>query len=194
MPHRRHRAAGLLVFTIGAIATYPGCGAPKAAHAGEPAEVATRGQREAKDITYGDWQKLCFKAGGAPKLCRTSITGKFPTGQTAVRVDLIEHEDAPTARLQIFVPDGMYLQQPAKLTVDQGQPHRLPYSWCLTNSCIAADVADSAMIKAMDSGKTLTLEVVDSNLLALSTSIPLAQFAPAHKGPPAKTLEQYVDE
>ena len=48
-----------------------------AAQAIRPAEVATRGQREAKDIIYGDWQKLCFKAGGAPTLCRTSITGNF---------------------------------------------------------------------------------------------------------------------
>jgi invasion protein IalB len=194
MPDRRHRLAGLLAFTIGAIASYPGCAAPKAAQAGKPAEMAPRGQREAKDITYGDWQKFCFKAGGAPKLCRTSITGKFPTGQTAVRVDLIEREDSPAARLQIFLPDGMYLQQPPKLTVDQGQPHRVPYSWCLANSCIAGDVADPAMIEAMDSGKTLTLEVVDSNLLALSTSMPLAQFASARKGQPAKTFEQSVDE
>ena len=66
----------------------------RAQQADKPAEVATRGQREAKDITYGDWQKLCFKPGGAPMLCRTSITGKFPTGQMAVRVDLIEREGA----------------------------------------------------------------------------------------------------
>jgi len=70
----------------------------------------------------------------------------------------------------------------------------VPYSWCLTNGCIAADVAPAAMVKQMESGKTLTLETVDSNLLALTTSIPLAQFASAHKGAPAKTLEQYVDE
>jgi hypothetical protein len=50
------------------------------------------------------------------------------------------------------------------------------------------------MVKQMESGKTLTLETVDSNLLALTTSIPLAQFGSAHKGAPAKTLEQYVDE
>jgi hypothetical protein len=46
----------------------------------------------------------------------------------------------------------------------------------------------------MESGKTLVLETVDSNLLALTTSVPLAQFAAAHKGAPAKMLEQYVDE
>lgn len=194
MPSTRDSLVALAVAAIAAIAIGPGQAAPKAVQADKPAEVATRGQREAKDVTYGDWQKLCFKAGGAPLLCRTSITGKFPTGQTAMRVDVIERADAPTARVQLFVPVGMYLQQPAKLTVDQGQAHRVPYSWCLTNACVAADVADSAMIKAMESGKTLVLEVVDSNLLALTTSIPLAQFASVHKGAPAKTLEQYVDE
>ncbi|MBR0962025.1 invasion associated locus B family protein [Bradyrhizobium japonicum] len=158
------------------------------------ASVAKRGEREAKDITYGDWQKLCFKAAGAPRLCRTSITGKFPTGQTAVRVDLIEREDSRTARLQMFVPVGMYLKHPVKLTVDGGNPHQVPYSWCLTNACIAGTVADPKFVKTMEAGKSLTLEVVDSNLLALTTSLPLAQFAAVHKGAPAMTMEQDIDE
>ncbi|KRQ03211.1 invasion associated locus B family protein [Bradyrhizobium manausense] len=168
--------------------------APKKADSDTAAEFAARGQREAKDITYGDWQKLCFKPGGAPTLCRTSITGKFPTGQMAVRIDLIEREDSSAARLQIFVPVGMYLQQPATLSVDRGKAVRVPYSWCLTNACIAADVAPPRIIKEMDVGQALVLEVVDSNLLAMTTSVPLANFASIHKGPPAKTLEQYVDE
>ncbi|MET4219588.1 invasion protein IalB [Bradyrhizobium sp. LB7.2] len=194
MSGRHHCFAGVLVVLIAATATFPARAASKAAQAGRPAEVATRGQREAKDITYGDWQKLCFKAGGAPTLCRTSITGKFPTGQIAVRVDLIEREGTATKRLQVFVPVGMYLQQPAKLTVDQGAPFRVPYSWCVTNACIAADVVDHDIVKDMESGKTLALEVVDSSLLALTTMVPLAQFASVHKGAPVKTLEQYVDE
>src|SRR5436190_20914555 len=61
-------------------------------------EVAPRGQREVKDVTYGDWRKLCFKPGGAKMLCRTSITGTFATGQTAVRFDIIEREGDGTAR------------------------------------------------------------------------------------------------
>jgi invasion protein IalB len=190
MPSARDCIAALPLVVIAATATLP----TLAEQAKKPPEVATRGQREAKDITYGDWQKLCFKAGGAPMLCRTSITGNFPTGQMAVRVDLIEREGAPAARLQLFVPVGMYLQQPAKLTVDQGSPLLVPYSWCLTNACIAADVAPAAIVKQMEAGKTLTLETVDSNLLALTTSVPLAQFVSAHKGAPVKTLEQYVDE
>jgi invasion protein IalB len=194
MPHPFDRLFGFMIVAVMSTAISPSLAAPKAAQADKPAETASRGQREAKDITYGDWQKLCFKAGGAPTLCRTSITGKFPTGQTAVRVDLIEREDAPTARLQLFVPVGMYLQQAPKLTVDQGTPFRVPYTWCATNLCIAGDVAAPKTIKDMASGKTLTLELVDSNLLALTTSVPLAQFASVHKGAPAKTLEQYVEE
>ncbi|WP_038970474.1 invasion associated locus B family protein [Bradyrhizobium genomosp. III] len=194
MTNARDGLASLLLIAIAAATAAPGHAAPKGAQAERPAEVATRGQREAKDISYGGWQKLCFKAGGAPTLCRTSITGQFATGQTAVRVDLIEREDAAAARLQLFVPVGMYLQQSPRLSVDQGAPFRLPYTWCLTNLCIAADVAAPKIIREMESGKTLTLELVDSNLLAMTTSIPLAQFTTVRKGTPARTLEQDIDE
>ncbi|MHB0769523.1 invasion associated locus B family protein [Bradyrhizobium sp. 5.13L] len=162
--------------------------------AAKPAEVAPRGQREVKDITYGNWRKLCFKAAGAPTLCRTSITGTFPTGQVAVRLDLIERDDGRNKRLQVFVPVGMYLQHPVKLTVDQGNSYQVPYTWCLSNACIAADVADPNIIKDMEAGKALLLEVVDSNLLSLTTSLPLTQFASVHKGAPEQTLEQDIDE
>jgi invasion protein IalB len=157
-------------------------------------EVAPRGQREVKDVTYGDWRKLCFKPGGAKMLCRTSITGTFATGQIAVRLDIVDREGDGAARLQVFSPVGMYLQNPVKLAVDQGKPHRVPYTWCLTNACIAGTVADPKLVKEMDTGQTLRLEFVDSNLLSLTTSLPLGQFAAVHKGAPAQTFEQDIDE
>ncbi|WP_439392293.1 invasion associated locus B family protein [Bradyrhizobium sp. PMVTL-01] len=190
----RDHICGVLAGAVVGLATYPAIASPQAAGADKPPEVATRGQREAKDISYGDWQKFCFKAGGAPMLCRTTITGTFPTGQVAVRVDLIEREGTPTARLQLFVPVGMYLQRPPKLSVDPGSSFSVPYNWCLTNICIAADVVPSGIVEEMESAKTMALEVVDSNLLALTTSVPLAQFGTVHKGAPTKMLEQYVDE
>jgi invasion protein IalB len=157
-------------------------------------EVAPRGQREVKDVTYGDWRKLCFKPGGAKMLCRTSITGTFATGQIAVRLDIVDREGDSTARLQVFSPVGMYLQNPVKLAVDQGKPYGVPYTWCLTNACIAGTVADPKLVKEMDTGRTLRLEFVDSNLLSLTTSLPLGQFAAVHKGAPAQTFEQDIDE
>ena len=50
------------------------------------------------------------------------------------------------------------------------------------------------MIQEMGSGQTLRLEFVDSNLLTLTTSLPLGQFASVHKGAPAQTFEQDIDE
>ena len=66
----------------------------------------------------------------------------FATGQLAVRLDIIEREGDSAKRLQVFSPVGMYLQNPVKLTIDQGKPYRVPYSWCLTNACIAGTVAN----------------------------------------------------
>src|SRR3981189_2632357 len=53
-------------------------------------EIAPRGQREVKDIAYGDWKKLCFKPGAAKMICRTSITGTFAPAQVAVRLAIVE--------------------------------------------------------------------------------------------------------
>ncbi|MGJ4958705.1 invasion associated locus B family protein [Bradyrhizobium sp. HKCCYLRH2015] len=195
MINARHCLSSFLIAAVMfTTAPVPNASAGNKPPTAEPAEGAIRGQREVKDVTYGSWRKLCFKAGGAPTLCRTSITGTFTTGQIAVRLDLIERDGDRKARLQLFVPVGMYLQHPAKLTVDHGNSYKLPYTWCLSNACIAADVADPKIVKDMESGRVLVLELVDSNLLSLTTSLPLTQFASVHKGAPAQILEQDIDE
>jgi invasion protein IalB len=126
--------------------------------------------------------------------CRTTISGNWDTGQQAVRLDLIEREDDGSARLQLFLPVGLYLRAGVKLTVDQGAPYSLPYTWCLTNTCIAADVADPKVIREMEGGQKLAVEVVDSNLLSVTTSLPLNQFPSVHLGAPSKIFEQMLDE
>ncbi|TAI64585.1 invasion-associated locus B family protein [Bradyrhizobium sp. Leo170] len=158
------------------------------------AEIAPRGQREARDIRFGDWEKVCFKPGGAKMVCRTTISGTFNTGQTAVRVYLTEREDNSGARLQLFLPVGLYLPAGATLTVDQGTTYRLPFTWCLTNTCIAGDLANPHLLHDMDSGQKLFLQVVDTNLLSVKTALPLDQFATARKGAPVRVFEQDIDE
>jgi invasion protein IalB len=157
-------------------------------------EMTPRGEREVKDVNYGDWRKLCFQPAGAKMVCRTSVTGTFATGQMAVRLDIIEREGDGASRLQVFSPVGMYLQNPVKLTIDQGKPYRVPYTWCLTNTCIAGTVVNPRLIEEMNTGRMLRLEFVDSNLLSLTTSLPLGQFAPVHKNAPAQKFEQDIDE
>jgi invasion protein IalB len=157
-------------------------------------ELALRGQRAAREIRYSDWRKFCFKTPGTNMVCRTTISGTFETGQSAVRIDLIEREGDKAARLQLFLPVGLYLQAGVKITIDQGASYRIPYVWCLTNTCIAADLADPALLKEMETGQKLLLEVVDSSVQSVSTSLPINQFATVRQGPPTQTFEQAVDE
>lgn len=165
------------------------------AFAGSPeAEFTPRGQRMARDIKFGDWRKVCFQTPGTRLVCRTTISGTWETNQSAVRVDLIERQGEGAARLQLFLPVGLYLQAGVKLTVDQGKQHRIPYVWCLTNTCIAADAADPDLIREMNAGKKLVLEVVDSNVLAVSTTLPLDQFAAVRNGDPKQVFQQDIDE
>ena len=157
-------------------------------------EFALRGQREARTIKYGDWQKYCFKIPGTNMVCRTTISGTWETGQSAVRIDLIEREGEGAARLQLFLPVGLYLQAGARLTIDQGRSFQIPYVWCLTNTCIAGDRADPELIRQMEAGRQMKLEVTDTNLLSVSTVLPLGQFASVRKAAPNRTFTQQVEE
>jgi len=169
-------------------------GAPPTAIKAAADEFAARGQREARSIKYGDWQKLCFKPGGAKMVCRTTISGTFETGQIAVRVYVTEREGDSGARLQLFLPVGLYMPPGVKLSVDNGTAHKIPFTWCLTNTCIAGDLAKPAVLRELEAGKNLTVKVIDTNLLAVTTSLPLSQFAAARKGAPAQVFEQQIDE
>jgi invasion protein IalB len=156
-------------------------------------EVTPRGRQQVRDITFDDWRKLCFKAPGAQALCRTTITGRWDTGQIAIRVDLVEREGSP--RLQILLPVGLYLQAGVKVTLDGGtSPLTLPYSWCFANLCVAATVAGDEIIQALGASRTAAIEVVDSNLNVLTTTIPLESFGRVQAGAPAQTFEQVIDE
>jgi invasion protein IalB len=202
---RRHSRSSLLAALPVLMLLDFGCGTSSAQQAanpeGSPAseklpgqEFAIRGQRAARDIKYSDWRKVCFKVPGTNMVCRTSITGTFETGQSAVRIDLIEREGDKAARLQMFLPVGLYLQTGVKITIDQGSAYRFPYVWCLTNTYIAADLADPALIKEMETGQKLQLEVVDSSVLAVTTALPVNQFAAVRQRTPTQTFEQNIDE
>jgi invasion protein IalB len=156
-------------------------------------EVAPRGRHAPRDITYSPWRKLCFKNPGKEAQCRTSVTGAWDTGQMAIRIDVIERQGR--ARLQILLPVGLYLQSGVKLKVDTRKREVVvPFTWCFSNLCVAAAPAGRELIAALEGSGTLSVEVVDTNLVSLAATVPLATFAGAYKGPPAETIEQVVDE
>jgi invasion protein IalB len=147
-----------------------------------------------QNIQYSAWRKLCFKGSDGATLCRTTSTGTEDTGEVVVRVDLIERPDGGVARLQLFVPQGLNLAMGVKATVDQAAPAKIPYNFCLTNICIAADRASPELIGEMESGQILRIEQADFNSSTVAMNVPLNQFAAAHQGPPAETYDYNLDE
>lgn len=167
---------------------------PAFGNGGAYGQQTPAGQRAAREITYSDWRKVCFKTPGFAAVCRTTISGSFETGQSAVRIDLIEREGDKAARLQLFLPVGLYLQAGVKITIDGSEAWKIPYRWCLTNTCIAANVAEPKLIEQMQAGEKLVLEVVDSSVQAVTTALPLKQFAAVRQGAPERTFEQAIDQ
>jgi invasion protein IalB len=160
------------------------------------AEIATRGQQQGRPLTYSPWRKICFKATqdiGSKTVCRTTINAKWDTGQVAIRLDLIEREDDPVARLQIFVPPGSFLQPGIKLTVDQDSSMQIPYVICLTNGCVAGSVANADLIHQLESGRMLALQSVNSNVVGVISSLPLENFAKVRQGAPTQVFEQRLE-
>src|SRR5215813_11125535 len=160
------------------------------------AEIAARGQQKLPNLTYSTWKKLCFRgAQGADTkmVCRTSIEGKSDLGQIILKVDLIEREDAPSSRLQIFVPAGNFLQPGIRLTVDKGASMLVPYTICLANGCVAATVPEPTFLRELDTGKMVSLEVVNSNVVTVIASLSLDNFASARQGVAAQIFEQKLE-
>ena len=158
-----------------------------------PPEIAPRGQNAPRDIKYAQWRKLCFKAPGKDALCRTTITGTWETGQMAIRLDLVEREGS--TRLQVFLPVGLYLQAGVKLKLDnKSREMRLPYSWCFANLCVAGAPIDKQIVKSIGEARTISVEFVNTNLVAITATIPADQFAAAHGGAPAESFEQIIEE
>jgi invasion protein IalB len=71
-----------------------------------------------------------------------------------------ERDGDSSARLQLFLPVGLYLAPGVKLTVDKGVAHRIPFTWCLTNTCIAGDLAKPALLRELEGGRNLGVEVI----------------------------------
>jgi invasion protein IalB len=147
-----------------------------------------------RNITYSAWRKLCFEDSLGKTVCRTTTSGSWDTGQTAVRIDLIERKGDNATRMQIFLPVGLYLQAGVKVTIDEEAAVHIPYNWCLTNVCVAGNLLAPRLERAIESGRKLTLEVVDSNLQTVATTVSLDQFAAAHQGAPTKTYGMPDDE
>jgi invasion protein IalB len=79
------------------------------------------------------------------------------------------------------------------MTVDNASSIQVPYSICLANACVAATVAEPGFVRAMESGRTLSLDAVNTNVMTVIASLPLDTFVKAHQGAPAQVFEQKLE-
>lgn len=152
-----------------------------------------RGQGAVQKPTFSAWRKLCFERTDAKPVCRITINGTLDTGQEMIRVDLIESETGGGARLQILLPPGEFLRAGLKVRIDASDPMEIPYTWCLSNICVAAGAVTPEFIQGMESGQSLNLEAVNTSLLSVTATVPLDQFAKINQGPPSQMFDQGLE-
>jgi invasion protein IalB len=169
----------------------------------QPRESSSASAKELQDklprvrlpqkIQYSEWRKFCFDSSDGTSICRTTKTGTGDDDEVVVRADLIQRADGP-ARLQLFVPQGANLQRGVKVTIDQGRATQIPFTWCLTNICVAAAPVTPSLIAELESGKNLQLALTDLNSSTVALTLSLDEFAAARKGAAAQTFDFGLDE
>jgi invasion protein IalB len=60
---------------------------------------------------------------------------------------------------------------------DKGISTNVPYTICVANGCVAATVADPGFVRSLESGRTLLLEGVNANVVTVTSTVPLDNFA-----------------
>jgi hypothetical protein len=105
-------------------------------------EIAARGERHARDLTYSDWSKLCFKGVQGPDtkiVCRTTINGKWDTGQIAQgrsdRTRRCTSCQAPDFRSSGILLAARYQAGRRQGALDARSLHDLPCQWMRRRNC-----------------------------------------------------------
>ena len=151
-----------------------------------PAGQQPPAQAQGPQLNFSPWAKVCPKPSetNSQKVCFTGKDGRVDTGLPLVAAVVIEAEGQPKKMLRITMPLGMALQPGTRVIVDDGQPISAPYVTCIPNGCMADYEASQELIDHMKKGKGLALQAINQNGQPVSITLPLAEFAKAHDGPP----------
>lgn len=143
-------------------------------------------------LIFSPWTRYCA-TGLASKsseirtkdVCFTAADGHLPSGQKIVIALLIEPEGSDTKLLRVTLPLGVALVPGARIVIDGKETITAPYEVCLPkNGCMADYKADADLIAKLKNGQTLAIQAFDKGK-PISFTLPLADFAKAHDGPPS---------
>jgi invasion protein IalB len=139
------------------------------------------GGADASELTYSPWEKTCIGAG----MCIVGMVVRSASECPVASATLIESTVEIKKTLRVGLPKNVRLNDGVRITIDQVPPIRLPFE-CHEYGCVADYEANAELIDELKHGQTLRLEATRADNSPIRSTLPLAGFAQAYDGPPAK--------
>lgn len=180
----------------------PAPAAPKAAPKGPAPAAPQQPQQQAQpdqqapQLIYSPWTRFCLKGqeANAKQLCFTGKDGRLESGAPIVAVVIIEPEGEQRKLLRVTLPLGVSLPPGTRMIIDQNEANakQSPYGICLQNGCVSDYEATTDIIATLKKSTNLHVQFIQVNGVAMTLTLPLADFAKAYDGPPTdpKVLEE----
>ncbi|MGG7644612.1 invasion associated locus B family protein [Rhodovulum sp. YNF3179] len=104
--------------------------------------------------THGDWEVRCVRTDGENDPCQMNQVVADPEGNPVAEVSIF---DVPPGRqaaagATIVTPLGTLLTAQLSLSIDENQPKRYPFSWCVQQGCFARIGFTAAELDALKRG------------------------------------------
>ncbi len=156
------------------------------------------GSVQAQGNSKSSWVKLCDKATFKKTDKKTKETSKVQkqiclthherldgnTGLVLVSAAIRKIEGQDKQRFMIMVPLGMAIPLGVQVKIDEGKPHKLPYSICTPGGCTAEIEADDKLLGEMKKGKRMIVAAINRLGNPIGFPVPLNGFGPALAGKP----------
>ena len=157
------------------------------------ADAQKKGGDAKKKGPSNAWVKLCEKVAIDPKkpkekkkVCITqteNIDALSGMVRAAVAIRDIEGQKKP--RVLVTVPLNMVLPAGAQVRIDADKnAFRMKFMFCGVQGCVAEEAADEKLVKALSTGKEVTVAAVTVSGKVYELKMPLTGFAKTYKGKP----------
>lgn len=139
-------------------------------------------QQQQSQLPQG-WFKACTKQADVD-MCNVQYRVVAGNGQIISSVNLMELSGKVNQKfIQITVPLGRLVPAGIQLQIDNSQPRKLDYKYCMPDSCIAEAPLTDDLVNALKRGQQITATSVNFQNQPNPMPMPLTGFTAAFDGP-----------
>jgi invasion protein IalB len=144
------------------------------------AEAAPKAPAAAPQAPQIPWLVNCASVTGKMACeAEQSLTIK-KTGQLLLKVSVRIPEKSKTGAMMLQLPHGMFLPEGVSLTIDEKTPKKEPVQMCDQKGCYVGLALDDALLKEMQSGKTLSIAFKNLQKNDIKIPVSLSGFKEAY--------------